>query len=862
MNNGQQFCGARGVDHGGVGVVYPDVARAALDSFHGLAGLFGADCRLILANARLSSFEGLTTARFVGKRPAEFLDGRQTEALEDTIVKVVESGQPVKLGLPLDCGDEGLRFHIFEVVPAGDKASEGSGCALVYGMDVDDILKQRVGAAIAESQDMVQAAMQTIPDLFWVKGLDGRYTLCNDVFNEFNSLAQKSMLGKTARDSIVAENLEIHTKTDAQALASPGVVQFELDVPGEITGEAESRHYSVQKVAIRNKSGEVSGLLGIARNITPAKKLEQELRENEQSFRQLLDNMSDLVIRYSTDGKVLFYNAAMKHFAVERLKLPMEQFLATAANEPPIQAELAAIIKEASTHAYPGDALAHEVTFTAASGEILTHELRYFPEYAADGSLMSVLAVGRDITAKKDAEQRLRENERELERLAYTDSLTGLSNRVTMRKTLKTFLDAAIAEGSKVALLTLDIDRFKSINDTLGHLLGDELLVEFASRLKHVAGDRGWLGRLGGDEFVVILPHISSGEEAGDVAQDIIEAVSQPMELNGSAVKISASIGIAIGPDDSPSETDLFRFSDISLYQAKSLGRSRFSFYTRSMREETENRFNLESMITDGLRSNQFEAYFQAKVDLESRLIVGAEALCRWHHPERGLVFPGDFISVAEETGQIVEIGRIVLEQACAFAVACNEITDRPFRVAVNVSARQFAFGGFLGVLGECLEKAKCKGEWLELEITESLLMADNAWTMEALDAIARLGILVSLDDFGTGYSALGYLRNMPIGGLKIDQSFVRDLGGEKSQEALVRTVLAMANELHMESVAEGVETVEAADILQALGCEIGQGYLWHRPSPAEDLFDRLIHQTAAQKTSLRFKRSNVLSTG
>ena len=862
MNNGQQFGGARDVDHGRIGVVCPDFARAALDSFHGLAGLFGADCRLILANARLGAFEGLTTARFVGKRPTKFLDGRQIEALEDTIAKVVESGQPGKLGLSLDCGDAGLRFHIFEVVPAGGKASEGSGCALVYGTDVDDVFKQRVGAAIAESQDMLQAAMQTIPDLFWVKGLDGRYTLCNDVFNEFNRLAQQSMIGKTARDSVVAKSLEIHTITDAQALASPGVVQFELEVPGEVTGEAESRYYSVQKVAIRNKSGEVSGLLGIARNITPAKKLEQELRASELGFRQLLDNMSDCILRHNIDGEVIYFNAALKNFVEKRLQLPMKQFLATAANDLPIHAELAEICKLASEVAEPGFAPVREITFTAASGEILTHELRYFPEYAADGSLMSVLSVGRDITAKKDAEQRLRENERELERLAYTDSLTGLSNRVTMRKTLKTFLEAAIAEGSKVALLTLDIDRFKSINDTLGHLLGDELLIELASRLKRVAGDRGWLGRLGGDEFVVILPHLSSGDEAGEVAQQIIEAVSEPMELNGSAVKISASIGVAIGPDDSPSETDLFRFSDISLYQAKSQGRSRFSFYACSMREETENRFNLENMITDGLRCNQFEAYFQAKVDLESREIVGAEALCRWHHPERGLVLPGDFIPIAEETGQIVEIGRIVLEQACMFAVACNEIADRPFRVAVNVSARQLAFGGFLGVLGACLEKAKCKGEWLELEITESLLMADNAWTMETLDAIARLGILVSIDDFGTGYSALGYLRNMPIGGLKIDQSFVRDLGGEKSQEALVRTVLAMANELQMESVAEGVETAEAADILQALGCEIGQGYLWHRPSQAGDLFDRLIHQTAARKASLRFKRLKVSSIG
>ena len=848
MNNGQPFHGAHSVDHGGNEDERLRSERSALEFLHGLAGLFDADCRLILANAPLGSLSGLSAAQLAGKRPSEFLPGRQAELLEETIQKAIESGQPGKVGLWLDCGAEGYRFHVFEVMPSIGQASQASEHALVYGTDVDDIFKQSVGAAVAGSQDMLQAAMRTIPDMFWVKGLDGRYTHCNDVFNEFNRLAQNSMVGKTANESAVAKNLEIHTRTDEEALASRKVVQFELEVPGEVTGEPESRYYSVQKVAIRNADDEITGLLGIARNVTASKKLEEEIRANEMSFRQLLDTMSDCVVRHDAEGEIVYFNAAFRNFVEERLKTPMDHFLKRATTDLPIVADLAEIRRNTPQAGEPADTPVKEITFAAPSGGVMTHELRYFPEYAPDGTLASVLSVGRDITARKNAERKLRENERELKRLAYTDSLTGLANRLTMRETLKAFLESSTARGGKVAVLTLDIDRFKSINDTLGHLFGDDLLVEFAERLKRIVSDKAWLGRLGGDEFIVILPDITGSEAAREIAHEIIATLNQPVQLSGTVLKASVSIGIAIGPDDSASETELFRFSDISLYKAKSEGRGNFAFYTHAMSEEAENRFNIEAMINDGLRDNQFEAYFQAKVDLKSREIVGAEALCRWNHPEHGLMSPADFIPIAEESGQIVEIGSIVLEQACAFAVACNELVDQPFRVAVNVSARQFAFGGFLGVLGDCLDKTGCKAEWLELEITESLLMAENEWTMDTLDAIARLGILVSIDDFGTGYSALGYLRHMPIGGLKIDQSFVLDLGGENSQETLVRTVLAMASELNLKSVAEGVETAEAADILQALGCELGQGYLWHRPSPAKDLFERLESQTKARR--------------
>ncbi|EDQ31939.2 diguanylate cyclase (GGDEF) domain protein [Hoeflea phototrophica DFL-43] len=428
-----------------------------------------------------------------------------------------------------------------------------------------------------------------------------------------------------------------------------------------------------------------------------------------------------------------------------------------------------------------------------------------------------------------------RELQDQLGQLAYTDQLTGLPNKEALHQTLSKVVQRASARNRECGLIVFDLDRFKTINDTLGDISGDEILKSVATRLKRAVGRRGVVGRKSGDEFFVVIPDlVKSGGLASLVAR-IRDKVVGPIDVAGTSVEIAISVGHAISPVDTADERCLVRFADMALHQAKNSGGNSVCAYSPDMSEAVETRFSTEAMINDGLRQGEFLPYYQAKVDLASGDVIGAEALCRWKRPETGLVSPTDFIPLAEETGQIVPIGNLMLREACAFAVECNSGRTTPFVVAVNVSPRQLMYGQFLRNLQQSLEETGCEPGWVSLEITESLLITDDGAVMETLNAIAGLGIEIAIDDFGTGYSALGYLTRFPISCLKIDQSFVRRIVDDPQQEILVRAILTMAHGLGMKVVAEGIESQRVADMLHAMKCEIGQGYLWHKPSPAKD---------------------------
>ncbi|PLW79052.1 EAL domain-containing protein [Cohaesibacter celericrescens] len=436
--------------------------------------------------------------------------------------------------------------------------------------------------------------------------------------------------------------------------------------------------------------------------------------------------------------------------------------------------------------------------------------------------------------------------QKQLTDLAYTDSLTGLPNRTVFYESLPTEINAARQNDSICALMILDLDRFKSVNDSLGHSAGDTLLVEFSNRITTLIGPQGKFGRLSGDEFFIILFNLQNRTEADNIATSVSDVTKQPFTLEGIPVQMSSSIGLAVGPDDSTSDADLYRFASLALYEAKQAGGACICHYQPEMNQKMEKRFELETMINDALLCNQFKAHFQAKIDLVSRQIIGAEALCRWHHPEKGTINPIDFIPTAEETGHIIKIGDLMLKQACQFAVECNSWTQEPFVVAVNVSPKQLFYGRFLSSLGQCLEETGCKASWIELEITESVLINDSDEIITLLETIAALGVMITIDDFGTGYSAMSYLHRFPIKCLKIDQSFVRDMRADPQKQILVTAMLAMAHGLGLKTVAEGVEYEDVADTLTELKCDIGQGYLWHRPSPAEQLLGKIRTEKAA----------------
>lgn len=422
-----------------------------------------------------------------------------------------------------------------------------------------------------------------------------------------------------------------------------------------------------------------------------------------------------------------------------------------------------------------------------------------------------------------------------LQELAFSDSLTGLANRASFQDRLQCELDRAAAGGTHCALIVVDLDRFKTINDTMGHAAGDAVLVQTARRIESAVCARAFIGRLAGDEFFVVLPDLPGVDEAMAQAHRLVEAMRQPMMVEDAVLQVSVSTGVAAGPGDSASAPALFRFADLALYDAKQAGGNCARAYRTQMGETIEKRFKLETMMNGALKRGEFKAAFQLKMDLATGYPAGAEALCRWVHPCFGNINPAEFIPVAEETGQIIAIGNMMLREACKFAVQVNHASARAMVIAVNVSPRQLMNGDFLIRLRDCLAATGCQPEWLELEITESLLLGEGGGVHETLELIAAMGIGIAIDDFGTGYSALSYLHRFPITALKIDRSFMNGICSDPQQEILVRTILAMAHGLGLETTAEGIETEDVARKLASMNCRFGQGYLWHRPAPADE---------------------------
>jgi len=796
---------------------------------------YDAEGRIVDINATLERTLGLSLEDVKGRRSDELTPHDQFAPIVAAVQRVLETGERQDVEAPLELHDGKLEYHVISFVAERDSDGAITG-VLAFGRNVVDL--QAVQKALAESQDLLHAAVKTFPDMVWLKDISGRYILCNDRFEAFNNSSEGALIGKCAEDTREGLRTNVHLETDLQALQSKETVQFCMGVP-RAEGFAPS-FFDVRKTAVRNRNGEIVGILGTARDVTEKLRLEEEVRTRERAYRSLAEHLPDCLARYDSVGRRIYANRAMEQMFHENF---------TGSDQGPMR--LAFPIPGVSEHYLPISELARQVFASGKpicverrvkgrSGRVSVHEVRLVPEFDASGCVETVLSIGRDITEAKNVEYELREKERELAALAYTDGLTGLANRVAFYEKLSRRLNDVLAGEGKLALLTLDIDRFKSVNDTLGHARGDELLVEFSRRLVDAVGSKALVARLGGDEFVVALSYVAGSAGALSIADAIAKNVARPMIIGGNPIHVTISIGIAIGPDDGSTEAELLRYSDIALYSAKMAGRSRASCFSKELREKIERRFEIEAMMNDALDQGHFFAHFQPKVDLGSGKITGAEALCRWRHPTLGMVSPAEFIPVAEETGQIIAIGKIMLMDACRFAVICNEGRPRPLLIAVNLSARQLLFGGLLGTFGACLEQTGCKAHWIELEITESILLAGDKAVSETLETLTRLGARVTIDDFGTGYSSLSYLGRLPISTLKIDQSFVRGMATDHKQEVLVRAIIAMAQGLGLETVAEGVETMETAEKLRAIGCDIGQGFLWGCPEPAEALLEML----------------------
>ena len=472
-----------------------------------------------------------------------------------------------------------------------------------------------------------------------------------------------------------------------------------------------------------------------------------------------------------------------------------------------------------------------EVEALHRDGHTFPAELSVSPIGLSGDGEMSFSGFVRDITHRKKAEETIRHQ-------AHHDALTGLPNRALFTDRLDQALAHARRAEQNVAVLFLDLDRFKIVNDTLGHASGDRLLIQVACRLRDCLRAEDTLARMGGDEFTVILPGVpasTGGEAAVQVAENLLAALAAPILLDGHELRVTVSIGISLFPHDGENAETLLKHADVAMYRAKEKGRSGYQLFTESMNVSALERLTLEADLRRALERDEFCLFYQPQFSANEEHIVGVEALVRWRHPTRGLVSPATFIPLAEETGLIVPLGDWVLEEACRQA-AVWQAERRPLRVSVNVAARQLQRPDFAHYVAQTLAQAGLSPCWLDLELTESVLIENAVQARGTLRALRAQGLRVSVDDSGTGYSSLSYLRLFPLDVLKIDRAFVRDLTRDAADQAVVRALIDLAHGLNLEVVAEGVETSDQRDCLSALGCDVFQGFLFSAPVPLADL--------------------------
>jgi diguanylate cyclase (GGDEF)-like protein len=566
---------------------------------------------------------------------------------------------------------------------------------------------------------------------------------------------------------------------------------------------------------------------------------ERKLVENalvgEREFLQnVIDSSQDLIQVFSLKLKTILTNKAAKEAGIDTSSLILCQNCRKTEEECVYGVCLLDRVVE------KGETVRKVKEYNHPRDGKLYLDVSISPVTRYDGKIWAIVEDARDITARVNAEEKLRNQEAKFRKLAHQDALTSLPNRYLFLDRLDNAINRSRRNNKKIALFFLDLDRFKQINDSLGHDCGDELLKITATRLLGSLRAVDTVARLGGDEFVAIIEDVEEPRDISMVCNKLISALTVETSLKGHEISVSTSIGVAVFPDDADNAEELLKCADTAMYRAKKQGRNACQFFTKKMSADSVDRLIIENELRKAIDGKKdFELYYQPKIILQSGKLFGMEALVRWHHPQNGLVPPGKFIPVAEESGLIISLGANILHNACVQRRKWFDLGIEKFPVAVNLSPRQFRDQNLLSMLERCLADTGLAPELLVLEVTEESLMEDTKLNIEVLEDICNLGVCLAIDDFGTGYSSFGYLKKFPISILKIDRSFINGITNDKNDIAIVSSIISLGHHMNLSIVAEGIETREQQLFLAKQGCQIGQGYLFDRPLPADDFEKR-----------------------
>jgi len=670
-------------------------------------------------------------------------------------------------------------------------------------------------AAIAEarkSHERLREAIDILPQGIVFLDAEGRYILWNKKYAEIYNRSSDLFRPGARLEDTIRVGVERGAYPEAIGREQEWIAEriAKLYRPG---AQHEQTLADGRVVLIDERLTEDGGVIGLRVDIT-------ELKQREASFRLLFDSNPVPMIVCSLDGEhILGVNdAAIEHYGYGRAEFEKLTIRSLQAFDPELPW---------TGNRSNDEQAARTWKHVRADGELI--DLAIYSRQLVYGDQPAVLLALMDITERKRAEARL-------SFMAQHDGLTGLPNRTLLRQQMDDLLLHTRRSAEKVAVLVLGLDNFKAVNDTLGHGIGDKLLRGVAKRLQSTLREEDVLARLNSDEFAIVQSGVARPEDAALLARRLLEAIGDPYLLDGHSVVIGASIGIAMSPGDGDESEKLLKSADMALSRAKSDFRGTFSFFEAEMDARAQTRRKIEIDLREAIQNDLLRPYYQPLIDLSTGRITGFEALVRWPHPERGMISPGDFIPVAEETGLINAVGGLMLRRACMDAAQWPD----DVRVAVNLSPLQFRVGNLLSTVMETLKQTGLAATRLELEITETLVLEKSAQVLATLHALRSLGVRISMDDFGTGYSSLSYLRSFPFDKIKIDQSFVRDLGSNRDAQAIVRSIISLGKGLGVTITAEGVETEAELSCLRNEGCHEGQGFLFSRARPNAEIISLL----------------------
>jgi diguanylate cyclase (GGDEF)-like protein/PAS domain S-box-containing protein len=706
--------------------------------------------------------------------------------------------------------------------PLRDEAGDVTGL-LVACIDVTEA--KRSAAELEHHLHFTRAMLDAIPNPVYFKDREGRYVTFNRAFNEIFGPAEE-WRGKRVSDMLDPETARAHAEQDRPLLDKPSSTTYEKTMT---RGEGQPRELLYNKVTFVDRSGDVAGLIATITDVTRYKETERALEASEARFRVLTDSSIDLISVLDAAGNIQYQSAALMNLLGYDPTATIGHNIAEFVHRDDLDHVRATLkrVVEAAQSSEPA-----EFRLRHRDGQWRTFETLGI-NCLANPHIHGVVFNSRDVTDRKVIQQRI-------QHLAYHDNLTGLPNRSLLQDRLAHSIARADRTNKKVAVLFIDLDNFKNINDTLGHDVGDELLRQVSRRLSECVRLEDTIARQGGDEFIVLLDGLDDGRGASVVAQKILNALRKAFVLSGTDQHVSGSVGIALFPEDGRDAQTLMKNADTAMFHGKTQGKNTYQYFTAQMNIAVKRRMTLESALRRAVMNRDFVLHYQPQIDLDKGEILAVEALVRWKTEDGGTVSPGDFIPLAEETGLINEIGEWVLKEACRQAKEWQDMGLPKLRMAVNLSARQFSDRTFLDMVTRTLAETGLAAECLELEITESQVMRQTEGMIMLLNKLSEMGVQLAIDDFGTGYSSLSYLKRLPIQKLKIDQSFVRDITVDPNDTAIVVAIINMAKSLDLDTIAEGVETAGQLALLRSKGCHVGQGYYFSAPVRAEVLYPLL----------------------